>query len=173
MCAGPRRWPSGGRLGSSTRPLCTSCADLCPALDCDFLSCSAYKFYGPHIGILFGKQSLLQSLDFPKLLPAPDTAPERVETGTQNHEGIVGAAAAVDFLAALSSGANIRAQLQASFAALHARGTILAAQLWEGLARIRGVILYGPRAGSARTPTISFTVQGVPSSVVARKLAAV
>ncbi|HEX8421894.1 MAG TPA: aminotransferase class V-fold PLP-dependent enzyme, partial [Pyrinomonadaceae bacterium] len=53
------------------------------ALDCDFLACSAYKFCGPHLGVLYGKQELLESLDFPKLLPAPDTAPERVETGTQ------------------------------------------------------------------------------------------
>ena len=61
--------------------------------DCDFLTCSAYKFYGPHIGILYGRHDLLGSLDFPKLIPAPDTAPERAETGTQNHEGIAGAAA--------------------------------------------------------------------------------
>ena len=48
--------------------------------NCDFLACSAYKFYGPHIGILYGRNDLLGSLDFPKLLPAPDTAPERAET---------------------------------------------------------------------------------------------
>ncbi len=60
-------------------------------LDCDYLSCSAYKFYGPHIGILFGKHERLTRLDFPKLLPSPDTAPERAETGTQNHEGMAGA----------------------------------------------------------------------------------
>ena len=65
--------------------------------NCDFLACSAYKFYGPHIGILYGRNDLLGSLDFPKLIPAPDSAPERAETGTQNHEGIAGAAAAVDF----------------------------------------------------------------------------
>ena len=60
-------------------------------LDCDFLACSAYKFYGPHIGILYGRQELLAALDFPKLEPAPNDAPERgVETGTQNHEGIAG-----------------------------------------------------------------------------------
>src|SRR5437667_7512036 len=64
--------------------------------DCDFLACSAYKFYGPHIGILNGRHELLSSLDFPKLIPAPDSAPERAETGTQNHEGIAGSAAAVD-----------------------------------------------------------------------------
>src|SRR5262249_16356158 len=68
------------------------------SIDCDFLSCSAYKFYGPHIGVLYGRHDLLTSLDFPKLLPAPNEAPERAETGTQNHEGIAGAAAAVGFL---------------------------------------------------------------------------
>jgi cysteine desulfurase family protein (TIGR01976 family) len=140
------------------------------ALDCDFLSCSAYKFYGPHIGVLYGKRDLLQSLRFPRLEPAPDTAPERVETGTQNHEGIVGAAAAVAFLASLSTGENRRERLQKTFAALHARGKILSRHLWEGLALIEGVTLYGPPPSAPRTPTISFTLQGVPSTTVARKL---
>ncbi|MGI9165301.1 MAG: aminotransferase class V-fold PLP-dependent enzyme, partial [Pyrinomonadaceae bacterium] len=67
------------------------------ALDCDFLSVSAYKFYGPHIGVLFGKRELLETISFPKLIPAPDQAPENVETGTQNQEGMVGTAAAIDF----------------------------------------------------------------------------
>ncbi len=61
------------------------------AIGCDFLACSAYKFYGPHIGVLFGRQDRLEGLDAPKLAPAPDTAPERMETGTLNHEGIAGA----------------------------------------------------------------------------------
>ena len=84
-------------------------------LDCDFLSCSAYKFYGPHIGVLYGRHELLASIDFPKLLPSPDTPPERAETGTQNHEGIAGAAAAVDFLASLAPGTTRRARLHAAF----------------------------------------------------------
>ena len=83
--------------------------------DCDFLSCSAYKFYGPHIGILYGRSDLLASLDFPKLIPAPDTAPECAETGTQNHEGIAGAAAAVEFLASLASGGTRRDRLRTAF----------------------------------------------------------
>jgi cysteine desulfurase family protein (TIGR01976 family) len=142
------------------------------ALDCDFLACSAYKFYGPHIGIMFGKQELLESLAFPKLLPAPDTAPERVETGTQNHEGIAGAAAAVDFLASLSDGASRRERLRVTFTALHERGKLLTRQLWEGLSEIEGVTLYGPPPDSARTPTVSFTVRDVASTTVARELAA-
>jgi cysteine desulfurase family protein (TIGR01976 family) len=72
-------------------------------LDCDFLACSVYKFYGPHLGVLYGKRALLESIDVPKLRPAPDEAPERFETGTQSHEAIVGARAAVDFLASLGS----------------------------------------------------------------------
>jgi cysteine desulfurase family protein (TIGR01976 family) len=140
------------------------------ALDCDFLGCSAYKFYGPHIGVLFGKLDLLQSLDFPKLLPAPDTAPERAETGTQNHEGIMGAAAAVEFLASLAGAENRREGLRATFDALHARGGRLVQQLWEGLAAIEGVKLYGPSPSMPRTPTVAFTVRNVRSTEVARKL---
>ena len=61
------------------------------ALECDLLACSAYKFYGPHVGVLWGRRELLDRLDVPRSAPAPDTAPEKFETGTQNHEGIVGA----------------------------------------------------------------------------------
>lgn len=139
--------------------------------DCDFLACSAYKFYGPHIGVLFGKRDLLQSIDFPKLVPAPDTIPERAETGTQNHEGIAGAAAAVDFIASLASGETRRARLSAAFAALHSRDTGLATQLWEGLSGIRGVHLYGPPSTVPRTPTVSFTVNHTRSTQVAQGLA--
>ena len=72
------------------------------AWDCDLAVCSAYKLYGPHIGVLYGRRDLLAGLDVPKVDPAPDEPPERIETGTQNHEGIAGAGAAVDFLASLS-----------------------------------------------------------------------
>lgn len=140
------------------------------ALDCDFLACSAYKFYGPHIGILFGKHDLLATLDFPKLLPSPNTAPERAETGTQNHEGIAGAAAAVEFLASLAPGASRRKRLALALAGLHERGEALVRRMWEGLAEIDRVCLYGPPPGSPRTPTVAFTVRGHSSSAVAAKL---
>jgi selenocysteine lyase/cysteine desulfurase len=144
------------------------------ALGCDFLVCSPYKFYGPHTGVMFCRRELLESLPFPKLLPAPDTAPERAETGTQNHEGIVGSAAAVDFLAslALSSGGPRRLKLLAAFDALHARGAALVREMWDGLSAIEGVRLYGPPPSAPRTPTVAFTVAGVPSTYVARRLAA-
>jgi cysteine desulfurase family protein (TIGR01976 family) len=140
-------------------------------LGCDFLVCSAYKFYGPHIGVLFGKEEVLQGLDVPKLAPAPDTAPERLETGTQNHEGIVGAAAAVEFLASLGSGETRRARLRSAFTQLHGRGQALLRRLWEGLQAIDGVRLYGPTPGSPRTPTVAFTVTGRSPAAVAQHLA--
>jgi len=139
--------------------------------NCDFLACSAYKFYGPHIGILYGRRDLLDSLDFPKLIPAPDAAPERAETGTQNHEGIAGAAAAVDFLASLAPAPTRRERLGTGFRQLHERGQTLIKQLWDGLSEIERVHLYGPPPGGTRTPTIAFTVNDVPSIEVAKKLA--
>jgi cysteine desulfurase family protein (TIGR01976 family) len=139
--------------------------------NCDFLACSAYKFYGPHIGILYGRHDLLDSLDFPKLIPAPDSAPERAETGTQNHEGIAGAAAAVDFLASLAPSPTRRERLHAGLRQLYERSDALVRQLWNGLCEIGRVRLYGPPPGTARTPTIAFTVNGMPSIEVAEKLA--
>ena len=108
----------------------------------------------------------------PKLAPAPDSAPERLETGTLNHEGIVGAAAAVEFLASLASGVSRRERLAHAFAALHAS--------WAGAARAalvgagrdsRACGVYGPPPGRPRTPTIGFTVAGRTTDEVATALA--
>ena len=141
-------------------------------LGCDFLACSAYKFYGPHVGIVWGRRDLLSSLDVPRLPPAPNTAPERFETGTQNHEGIAGAAAAVEFLASLArDGGSRRQRLQASFEGLHARGRALLGRAWKGLSSIAGIQLYGPMPDKPRTPTVCFTVDGVQSEAVVRQLA--
>jgi cysteine desulfurase family protein (TIGR01976 family) len=143
------------------------------ALDCDFLGCSAYKFYGPHIGVLWGRKSLLERLDVPKLDPAPEESPERLETGTQNHEGIVGAGAAVAFLASLSQerGLQTRVALARTFAALHDRGTTLFRELWEGLGSIRGVRRFGLPPGASRTPTLAFRVDRASSDDIAVALA--
>ena len=140
------------------------------AMDCDFLGCSSYKFYGPHAGVLFARRSLVDDLDVPKLDPAPNEGPERLETGTQNHEGIIGAGAAVEFLASLGQGTTRRARLSSAYRALHEQGHGLFVRLWEGLGAIPGVTRYGPGPDRPRTPTIGFTVQGVPSEQVTRAL---
>jgi cysteine desulfurase family protein (TIGR01976 family) len=140
-------------------------------IGCDFLACSSYKFYGTHAGILYGRSALVQSLDVPKLEPAPEEAPERLETGTQNHEGIVGAAAAVEYLAGLATAdGSRRERLARTFGALHRRGEALLARAWEGLGAIEGVTLYGPPPGTPRTPTIAFTLRGHSTDDVARHL---
>ncbi len=141
-------------------------------LGCDLLACSAYKFNGPHVGVLYGRGDLLGSIDFPRLRPAHHHAPERAETGTLNHEGIVGAGAAVDFFASLSgNGDSRREKLKSAFDELHARGAELLASMWSGLSEIDGVKVYGAPPGNPRTPTIAFTVAGVHSREVARNLA--
>jgi cysteine desulfurase family protein (TIGR01976 family) len=142
------------------------------ALGCDFLACSAYKFYGPHAGILFGRGDLIRSLDVPKLRPSPNNAPDRLETGTQNHEGIAGIAAAIDFLAGLAEGSDRRSRLEAAFEALHRRATVLVDRLWSGLEQIRGITVFGPRPDSPRTPTVSFVVDGMLPVEVCKALAA-
>ncbi len=156
--------------------------------NCDFLTCSAYKFYGPHVSVFYGRKDLLESVDFPRLEPAPNTAPERAEMGTQNHEGIAGAAATVDFYASLvrygtGSGSDRvigtesirnptrRQLLQSAFKGLREHSSAQVKRLWEELSNIRGVRLYGPTPEVARTPTVSFVVDGVASTEVARRLA--
>jgi cysteine desulfurase family protein (TIGR01976 family) len=144
------------------------------ALECDFLACSAYKFCGPHVGVLYGRRDLLDTLDFPRLRPAHHTAPERAETGTLNHEGIVGAGAAVDFYASLATaGDSRRVRLANAFDALHANGSELVTALWNGLSKIDGVRLYGPGPDLPRTPTIGFTIDGQHSRAAATALAEV
>ncbi|HEY8176838.1 MAG TPA: cysteine desulfurase-like protein [Gemmatimonadaceae bacterium] len=150
------------------------------AFDCDFLACSAYKFYGPHIGLLWGKRELLERLDVPKLDPAPNEAPENLETGTQNHEGIVGAGAAVDWLASLSREAGSgkreaiapsREAIAATLGELHRRAAKLFRRLWEGLGDIRGVKRYGLPPDQPRTPTLAFRVDGKSCDDVAVAMA--
>ena len=138
------------------------------ALGCDFFACSSYKFFGPHAGILWGRRTVLESLDVPKLEPAPNHAPDRLETGTQNHEGIVGAGAAVEWLASLAGReGSLRARLERSYHTLRERETAHFARLWNGLGQIPGLERYGPPPGSPRTATISFTLHGMSSSAVA------
>jgi cysteine desulfurase family protein (TIGR01976 family) len=143
-------------------------------MDCDFLTCSAYKFYGPHVSAFYGKKDLLESIDFPKLEPAPNVGPERVEMGTLNHEGIAGAAAAVDFYASLVAQADSlrspRVRLETAFAGLRAHSAPQVKKLWTELSATNGVRLYGPPPYVDRTPTVSFVIDGVASTDVARRL---
>lgn len=142
------------------------------SLGCDFLACSPYKFYGPHIGVLWGREDLLSEVRPAKLAPAADEAPERWETGTLNHEGIAGARAAVDFLAGLADGGNRCKRLDAVFSELSRRGEVLLRGLWDGLSGIPGVTVFGPAPGAPRTPTLSFTIDALAPAEAAARLSA-
>ena len=149
------------------------------AWDCDFLLCSAYKFFGPHIGIMWGRRELLESLEAYKVRPAPATLPYKWMTGTQNHEGIAGTLAAVEYLADLGRRVagdqqlSRRAALREAYHAIGRYERSLARQLLEGLARLPGVRVWGitdPERHTERVATVSFTHERLPATELARRL---
>ncbi|MBB4634885.1 cysteine desulfurase-like protein [Longimicrobium terrae] len=142
------------------------------AIGCDFLACSAYKFFGPHMGILWGRGEHLEGLTPYKVPPASNAAPDRWETGTSNHEGMAGTAAAVEWIASLapSAGADLRASLEAAYAAIEEHETARFARLYAGLSAIPGVHIHGPAADGMRTPTAGFVIDGVSPDQAARTL---
>ncbi len=141
------------------------------ALDCDFLACSPYKFFGPHMGVLYGKKEQLLRFRPYKVRPAPETLPDRWETGTQIHEGIAGVAAAVDYLAELGRRCDpaVKTRREALLAAYRATGTYergLATKLIAGLLEIPGLTFYGirePQRFHERCSTVSVRLaKGTP-----------
>jgi len=156
------------------------------ALDCDFLVCSAYKFFGPHVGILYGRHDLLQRLPAYKVRPASDAPPDKFETGTQNHEGIAGVLGAVEYLEWLGgrengalkdlgeSQAERRRWLERGFQAMVAYERELSAHLIEQLGTVPGLTIRGitdPARLAWRVPTVSFTLNGRHPRQVAAQLA--
>jgi cysteine desulfurase family protein (TIGR01976 family) len=140
-------------------------------LDPDFLICSAYKFYGPHVGILYSRAGALESLTTDKLVVQEDAAPYRIETGTLNHPAIEGVAAAVEYLARFGRGNSRREAVHDALAAISDYEHSLGSELWSSLGTLRGVRLWGVPFGKAqRAPTVSFTVQGHDPALVARRL---
>ncbi|MEE2708336.1 MAG: cysteine desulfurase-like protein [Gemmatimonadota bacterium] len=140
------------------------------ALDCDFLSCSAYKFYGTQVGILYGKQELMKNLRAYTVRPSLSKVPSRWEPGTKNYEGLVGVLAAIDYIAeqgvlygGATSDAGRRDKLKAAWPVLAAYEQQLAEHLVDGLQAIPGVQIYGiaNREDMAkRVATVSFRKEG-------------
>jgi cysteine desulfurase family protein (TIGR01976 family) len=137
------------------------------ALGCDFLVCSAYKFFGPHEGVLYGRYDLLDGLEAYKVRPATNSLPGKFETGTQNHEGIAGTLAAVEYLAQLSgldaAQSSRRQRVVAGLAGVKAYEKSLSARLIAGLQQVKGVKVWGiTDAGRLdwRVPTVSFAMAG-------------
>jgi cysteine desulfurase family protein (TIGR01976 family) len=126
----------------------------------DVLTCSAYKFFGPHVGVTAVKRDLLETLDTYKVEPAPDYIPDKLETGTQNHEGIAGAKGAVDFIASLGTGASRRERLISGMQIIEEYEADLAAKFRAALREIPRVELYAAPEGVRKTPTVAFRMEG-------------
>jgi len=156
-------------------------------LGCDFLACSPYKFFGPHMGVLWGRESLLMELDPYKVRPAGDDLPDRFETGTLSHEGMAGITATVDYFASIGrdlADENYRSRydhfgdrrrnLCAALDYLTDYEIPLTRSLIEGLVALPGVKVHGitnPNAISSRVPTVSFTAEGHHPKAISEALA--
>ncbi len=155
------------------------------SLECDFLVVSAYKFFGPHLGVLYGRRGHLERMPAYKVRPAPDRPPGKWETGTQNHEGIFGALGAFEYLEWLgetyggeagrraSGAAGRRRRLTAAMQAVREYEGGLSRVAIEALSRIPGLRIWGisdPGMIDRRVPTVSFTLEGRRPRQVAEAL---
>jgi cysteine desulfurase family protein (TIGR01976 family) len=145
------------------------------ALGADFVVASPYKFYGPHLGVLWGRAERIEALALPRVASAPDTVPDRIETGTLCFEAMAGATAAVDFLAGLTDptgpGTSRRERLRGAYAAIHARGEALFRRLWEAVQEVPSIRAHGLPPGAGRTPTLGFGIEGTHPAAATAALA--
>jgi cysteine desulfurase family protein (TIGR01976 family) len=140
-------------------------------LGMDFLLCSAYKFYGPHVGVLYSRPGALDALPTNRLRVQDPNAPYRIETGTLNHAAIDGARAAVEYLAGWGNGATLRERIVDAMNGIAAYEHQLASFYHEAVGRIPGVKVWGPDfADRARAPTVSITLQSITADQAARAL---
>ena len=155
------------------------------AIGCDFLLCSAYKFFGPHVGLMYARRAATDHVEPLRLRTQEQEAPFIWETGTLDHEGIAGTTAAIEFIADMGTRnaglvedrlpaglSGRRRALVAGMLAAEAYEQPLAAWLREQLTAVPGVTLYGPPEGSPRTSTVSFTLDGFSAEQACRALGA-
>jgi len=141
-------------------------------MDVDFLLCSAYKFYGPHVGILYARKGLLDRLEPDRLRTQDQRAPYRIETGTLNHAAIAGVKAAVEYIASLGDGAGLRSRIIDGMHRIGAHERPLGARLYQELKSIPNVTVHGQSFDvPLRAPTVSFTVRGKTATAVSSRLA--
>jgi cysteine desulfurase family protein (TIGR01976 family) len=140
-------------------------------LGADILLCSAYKFFGPHVGITAIKEEVFEDLQPFKLDPAPSYIPDKLETGTQNHEGIAGINPAIEFIASLGEGITRKEKIQSGMKLIEAYENKLVNRLREGISSIEKVTLYQAEATVPKTPTVAFTIQGYTPLEVCKRMA--
>lgn len=139
-------------------------------IDTDFLLCSAYKFYGPHVGILYAKPGALDALDTDALCTQEPQAPYKIETGTLNHASIAGALAAVDYIASIGEGSTRREKILSAMGGISRYEHELAAYYHDEVSKIPGVTVWGPDFNRHRVPTVSITIDGMEPIDAAKQL---
>lgn len=141
-------------------------------IGCDFLLCSAYKFYGPHVGILYSKSGVLDQIPTDRLRVAGQVAPDKIETGTLNHAAMAGVKASIEFISQQGNGSTLREKILDAYHTIGKHERTLAEKLYHGLKEISGVKIIGqPFTTSERSPTISFLKEGKTALEVCQNLA--
>ena len=141
-------------------------------LGCDFMLCSAYKFYGPHVSFLYSKPGLLGSMNPDRLVVQDQEAPYIIETGTLNHAACSGASSAIDFISSIGEGASLRERLESAYELISSHEFELAKHLYNSLNKHDKTTVIGPDFSSTkRTPTVSFTHIHFSPQEVCKKLA--
>lgn len=141
------------------------------AIGADIITCSAYKFFGPHVGVSAVRRDLFERLRPYKVEPAPDYIPDKLENGTQNHEGIAGVKGSIDFIASLGGGASLREKLLSGMQAIEEHEADLAEKFRSALREMPRVKLYAAPDDVRKTPTIAFRVAGRTPREVCEKMA--
>ncbi len=140
------------------------------ALDADFLLCSPYKFYGPHLGVLYARPGLLDRLSPDRLRVQDEEGPSRIEMGTLNHAALIGARAAIDYIASWGEGSGPRERIVSALERIGVWERELGTYYHDSVRRIPGVTVWGPDFTGPRAPTVSITIDGVPANDAARAL---
>jgi selenocysteine lyase/cysteine desulfurase len=131
------------------------------ALGIDMLFSSAYKFFAAHVGMAVIRTDLFESLEVYKVAPSSDSIPDRLEIGTQNHEGIPSVSAAIRFVADIGSGATLKERIISGYAILEEYENYLADYMRAQLANIDGITMYSADSSVPKTPTIAFRAKGI------------
>ena len=141
------------------------------SLKCDFLLCSAYKFYGPHVGLLYTKPDFLNKIDTDRLIVQEQDAPYKIETGTLNHAACNGVIKAIDFISSFGDGNSLREKIESSYLKISRHENKLASKLYSSLNQLKNIEVIGTDFSKRRAPTVSFVHKNKSPNEVCKILA--
>lgn len=140
-------------------------------LKCDFLLCSAYKFYGPHVGLLYTKPDFLNKIDTDRLIVQEQDAPYKIETGTLNHAACNGVIKAIDFISSFGDGNSLREKIESSYLKISRHENKLASKLYSSLNQLKNIEVIGTDFSKRRAPTVSFVHKNKSPNEICKILA--